>query len=288
MSNKPDAFYQWNQSVADLMDNNDSEHLPSLLVNAINRLVKIEAVMLVLERRDNLPLLIFDLGIPDKDRSSYIDAYFSGAYLLDPLCLLSDDQITPGVYLLSEIAPDDFYQSDYFKVYYQKISLVDDVYFIVSPKDDVNFSFAVGRHDKNQKFTEHELELLRSINPVVQVVLNKYWRNIWEAKALTKNDNLPMRTKVEAAFNTFGASVLTDRERDVVHLLLKGHSSKSAARKLAISPDTVQMHRKNLYAKLDISSHSELFSLFIEALSMAGKHLNGDPLERYLNTDNND
>ena len=38
---------------------------------------------------------------------------------------------------------------------------------------------------------------------------------------------------------------------------------KSTAQELGISPETVRMHRKNLYLKLDINSQSELFAQFI-------------------------
>jgi len=33
-----------------------------------------------------------------------------------------------------------------------------------------------------------------------------------------------------------------------------------------ISPETVRMHRKNLYLKLEVGAQSELFALFIEWL----------------------
>ena len=60
---------------------------------------------------------------------------------------------------------------------------------------------------------------------------------------------------------------LTEREREIAHLLLRGHSVKSSARVLEISPETVRMHRKNLYTKLEISSQAELFALFIDWLT---------------------
>ena len=47
---------------------------------------------------------------------------------------------------------------------------------------------------------------------------------------------------------------------------------------MQISPDTVKMHRKNLYAKLNISTQPELFFLFISSLSYVGKGLDQDPL----------
>ncbi len=41
---------------------------------------------------------------------------------------------------------------------------------------------------------------------------------------------------------------------------------KSTASQMDISPETVRMHRKNLYLKLEVGSQSELFALFIEWL----------------------
>ena len=57
--------------------------------------------------------------------------------------------------------------------------------------------------------------------------------------------------------------MLTHRECEIAGLILKGHSSKSIARIIEISPGTVKIHRKNIYRKLGISSQSELFSLFL-------------------------
>lgn len=52
---------------------------------------------------------------------------------------------------------------------------------------------------------------------------------------------------------------LTDREVQTAILLLAGHSSKAIAAQLAISPETVKVHRRNLYEKLNVSSQAEVF-----------------------------
>jgi DNA-binding NarL/FixJ family response regulator len=49
--------------------------------------------------------------------------------------------------------------------------------------------------------------------------------------------------------------------------LLRGHSAKSVARELRIAPGTVMVHKRNLFAKLGITSQYELFSQFIRELS---------------------
>jgi DNA-binding CsgD family transcriptional regulator len=66
---------------------------------------------------------------------------------------------------------------------------------------------------------------------------------------------------------TFGRSVLTPRECDVVEFVLKGHSAEAIGKILGISIGTVRIHRKNIYAKLAINSQGELFSRFIQALT---------------------
>lgn len=67
----------------------------------------------------------------------------------------------------------------------------------------------------------------------------------------------------EDRFHDFGGDVLTAREREIVQLILIGHSSNSISLNLDISVPTVKTHRRNIYNKLQISSQAELFSLFL-------------------------
>lgn len=57
---------------------------------------------------------------------------------------------------------------------------------------------------------------------------------------------------------------LTEREQQVFRLLAEGHSNKDVADFLSISPKTVERHRANLMAKLDLSSYREVLMLAIE------------------------
>ena len=66
---------------------------------------------------------------------------------------------------------------------------------------------------------------------------------------------------------SFGAGVLTAREREVAAFTLKGHSAESTGQILGISPGTVRIHRRNIYAKLRINSQGELFSRFLRTLT---------------------
>ena len=53
------------------------------------------------------------------------------------------------------------------------------------------------------------------------------------------------------------------------------------AEKLGISAETVKLHRKHAYAKLDISSQAEVFYLFVDALASHTGHGTEDPLMSY-------
>ena len=53
---------------------------------------------------------------------------------------------------------------------------------------------------------------------------------------------------------------LTEREKEILHLLIKGISYKKIASDIFISIETVNSHIKNVYRKLDVHSRSELAS----------------------------
>ena len=95
-------------------------------------------------------------------------------------------------------------------------------------------------------------------------------RGLQRSSEIQGNDDQGLRDdlkhRVQSAFEHFGSDLLTEREREVAHMVLRGHSVKSTASQMSISPETVRMHRKNLYLKLEVGSQSELFALFIEWL----------------------
>jgi DNA-binding CsgD family transcriptional regulator len=60
---------------------------------------------------------------------------------------------------------------------------------------------------------------------------------------------------------------LTSREAEVCASIVIGYRAEAIADRLGISPNTVATHRKRAYAKLHISSQTELFAIFFAGWS---------------------
>jgi DNA-binding NarL/FixJ family response regulator len=58
---------------------------------------------------------------------------------------------------------------------------------------------------------------------------------------------------------------LTEREMDVLRAAAHGQSNKDIAAKLGISPQTVQVHLRNIFGKLGVGSRSEAVARAIQA-----------------------
>jgi DNA-binding NarL/FixJ family response regulator len=70
---------------------------------------------------------------------------------------------------------------------------------------------------------------------------------------------------------------LTERETEVLHLLIQGHSNKDIARHLQIVEDTVKVHVKHILAKLGVQSRTQavLYAIRLGLVSEAqAKKLN--------------
>jgi DNA-binding CsgD family transcriptional regulator len=54
---------------------------------------------------------------------------------------------------------------------------------------------------------------------------------------------------------------VSEREAQIINLLVEGLSNQEIAKELFISPNTVKTHIKNIYTKLGVSNRLQLFNL---------------------------
>jgi DNA-binding CsgD family transcriptional regulator len=204
------------------------------------------------------------------------------AYLLSPYYGLLKQQDVDGFHLMRDVAPDDFFSSEYFRIFYLPAGCRDEAVFVTRCDGDRLIVLTLERLTNPEHFSAEDVHALRGVAPLFTALLRKHWQPRIEQHGAPSLAGLSMHEDLHRTLHQFGTHILTDREREVAALILRGHSSKSAARVLEISVETERVHRKRLYAKLGISSQAALFSLFVDASAhtrLDGAH---DPLEEHL------
>ncbi len=194
-----------------------------------------------------------------------MDQYLAGTYLLDPVYHAFMGGAPPGVYPFQDIAPDEFTQSEYYKSHYVRTGLIDEVCYFIALGDGAMLVLSHGRAADSGAFTAEDISRLRRIEPVVRATAISYWTALGKARLL-QGEAASVNQKVRHTLEHFASDVLTKRERQLVMLMLRGHSTKSTAAVMGIAPGTARIHRQSVYAKLGVSSQAELFSLFIDTL----------------------
>ena len=128
----------------------------------------------------------------------------------------------------------------------------------------------------SRRFSKRQVDRLEAAFPAVESLVRRHWNPLTPVA-----ESADLRTRLQEALGAFGSSVLTRREQQVIELVLLGNSTRLVADKLGISAETVKLHRKHAYAKLDISSQAELFYLFVDALASQTGDSGADPLTSY-------
>lgn len=267
----------WYTQLAALMAPDlDKNALLDGLRQLMYRVCDIDNYVVFVFDRDNVPLVV-DFRVSSGD----LNNYQSGPYLLDPFYHAWIEERPGGLFRLRDLAPDRFTHSEYYQSYYKRTDYLDEMGYLLPMNERHCMHLTIGRSKSFTSFSARDIKALRLIAPVVETIGRRIYDMIYAGEALQdgSNDGPSRNTQLRDAFILFGSSILTDRECEITRQLLRGHSAKSSARELGISPGTVRIHRKNIYGKLLVSSQTELFSLFIDALDrVTEKTVAVDPL----------
>lgn len=250
----------WLEPAGRIIEGIGTESFASILAQSLHDTLPYEFTVIFGYAGHARPLDLFDDFTP-KRRILHVEEYQEGPYLLDPFFLASLGPRDPGLWRLREIAPDRFYQGEYYRNYYAQTGLAEEIGFLIKINRKLNIVISLMRTEK--RFSNTEMRTLKKLWPVIDAACRKNWRGLGLEET---GDSSTMERRIEYAFNSIGEGVLTPREREVVELTLRGHSADAIGKMLGISSGTVRIHRKNIYSKLRISSQGELFSEFITAI----------------------
>jgi DNA-binding CsgD family transcriptional regulator len=253
----------WHDAVAGMIASDTSEDIAENLIIGIGQAVEHNGTCLLAFHVNAPPEVMHHTLEPEGERH-YVERYLAGPYLLDPLYELAVRNDKPAMCRFRDATPDRFHSSEYYKQYCDRTHLKDEMDFLVDVDESTSLALVVGRREK--MFAKLELMRLELIGPVVRAAMGRIYERWRQAGARNAPDRA-IHQRLTECFENFGDDVLTQREREITQLLLRGHSTKSVARKLNIAPGTVMVHKRNLFQKLGITSQYELFSRFIDELS---------------------
>lgn len=245
------------------------------LIDFLKELVPFNDATVVVYPAGELPII--DYFQPHEDGSSHLNQFVQAAFLLDPY-YQTGAAGKFGFFNFQNLAPEGFKESEYYRTYYCRSGYHDECGYLISTGGDSFVNISLARTNMPVLFSHEQLTLLQDITPLIEYLCAQHWRR----ESLPTKGESNLRVQLHSALEDFGSSLLTGRETQVINLILHGFSTKMVAEKLCISLETVKLHRKNAYAKMEISSQAELFYLFIASLMNANKYAGGDPLEAYL------
>jgi DNA-binding CsgD family transcriptional regulator len=261
------AEKHWHRYLATLIDTIAQPNFAGALVNALSHVVYFDHMVIFCYQGDQRPQCLNDTFTPEQ-RWVFVTLYEDGPYLLDPFFKASRSGIKPGLYRIRQLAPDRFYQSEYYRSYYIKTGLAEEVGFFFPLKSGETVVLSLMRAEASAAFSDHDISRLQIIEPVLRAICQQHWPS--SGREMTEhseggNGPLELERVVTEIFQSLGPASLTKRECEITSLVLQGHSSESIGQHLHISAGTVKIHRKNTYRKLGITSQSQLFSLFLTA-----------------------
>jgi len=270
---------KWNLDISRAIAALGSDQFFPTLVRAIQGQVKFDYPQVWLFHRQLPPRILYH-EIPEQAYESQVDQYMEGPYSEDPFYRTSMDQPRSKLYRMSRITLGKLEQSDYYRGYYRDTGTVDEAAYIAKLRGGNVINLDMMRLPQHGEFSEEEYEALYLLAEPVSELLKCHSEH--DSFAITHLIQPGIDHQIELAFRTFGESILSPREKGVLELMLRGYGTDVSAQRLGIAVETVRRHRKSIYRKLDVSSQTDLFSLFINALSCLGQAAGRDPLSVYM------
>jgi DNA-binding CsgD family transcriptional regulator len=269
--------------IATLIDALDGPDFWTRTTRVIERFAAFDNWVALVFIRGRAPLVCAESPMPDGTVDLLFRAYLEGMYQLDPFYINACERPRAGLITLAEVAPDNFRMTDYYQRYFKSNIIGDEVQFNVPLDARRTLIFSLGA---KHHYTERDVAQFAMFAPWVIALMRQrlaYEPGVAadEAGAAPQSDAVAERAAAEvleldyasrfdAVTQQSGRTPLTAREIEVVRQSLSGFSTRAIAERLEISFETVRAHKKHIYAKLGVSSQSELFALFYEPIGREG------------------
>lgn len=273
------AFQRWNSDLANVIAHVGDSIFFQQVFAAIEAQVPVAYPQAWLYHKD-LPPQLLDHKIPKEAYDSQVDDYLEGPYREDPFFKISLSAPRNNCYRLSRLVTGDFEQSSYHQDYYASTGTVDEAIIVTRLADGSVINISLMRLASQGEFSEEEYNWLYSVSQCLAELIDLHTRReeFVESNLLQPG----VDHHIQRGYESFGTSYVSEREQEVLELLLRGYGADTSAEKLDISLETVRRHRKSIYKKLDVNSQADLFALFINVIPYVAKAKGDDPLKAYM------
>lgn len=273
------AFQRWNSDLANVIAHVGDPIFFQQVFAAIEEQVPVAHPQAWLYHRD-LPPQLLDHKISKDAYASQVDEYLEGPYREDPFFKISLSAPRNNCYRLSRLVTGDFEQSSYHRDYYANTGTVDEAIIVTRLTDGSVINISLMRLPSQGEYSEEEYNWLYSVSQCLAELIDLHTRR---GEFVENNLLQPgVDHHIQQGYETFGTSYVSEREQEVLELLLRGYGADTSAEKLDISLETVRRHRKSIYKKLDVNSQADLFALFINVIPYVAQAKGEDPLKAYM------
>ncbi len=256
---------EWHRLMAQLVDGLDRPNFWQALTLALGDYAHFDSFLGLQFSGQGTPTVFAANMMGEDDSDLRLQDYLGGLFLLDPFFTHLRNTRRSGFFRLDEVAPDAFKRTDYYKRYFRLNVVEDEVQFVHAIDGQNSLCLSLG---SRRRFKPAEMAVLAAVAPWVTALMRQRMHFEKPASAAaTAPSKAPAswKLKFEEALQGGKTAKLTARELEISHLILSGFSAKSISQKLAISAETVKVHKKHVYAKLGVESQSELFSMFLQS-----------------------
>ncbi len=259
------------EEFSELINSVDSPVFLKKFANIINDLSKSCFTTIFIYSKNNISAYVYD-NFNDQKHKEAVKIFLNKTYILNPFYQKYLRGIKPGLYMPKDL--EDTKDGNIEKLNASTMSIVEitdeeelgyltynwpmqlsEIDIAIPLKDGRMVEVGVYRESNQARFDDDYPIELDKYYPLLKSCFNNFWQ-------LNQHRFEYSQTKL---FMDFFA-ILSNREGEVINLILKGHSSESIGLILGISITTVKSHRKSSYQKLNISTQAELMYTYLSYL----------------------
>jgi DNA-binding CsgD family transcriptional regulator len=244
----------WNDAIGEAAQKIGEAGYELVLLELFGQVVAHDATIVARYSRNAPVDVVFFKGLPPP----IVDLFRREYYQTDPFTAWWREAGRPGVVPQSLIVPSRRHDP-YSSLFQRKAGISDEMALFLPAKSGSSTGLFLER--RKGRFTLDEIAAAEIAFPAIAGLY------IARCSLAPRTEQAGATPEIPARPLPSISDALSQREREIVDLVLLGYPNSVIARKLSISRGTVRNHRLSIYRKLDITSERELFLRYVDLLS---------------------